>query len=85
MLIIHNSFNSKDNESKNTDNKHNDLVSNNIDIKKNDLHTCLYKKKGLHIAFLNVQHLFPKFDEIKLLLKDNGESHIFAFCETFLD
>ena len=51
MLIIHNSFNSKDNESKNTDNKHNDLVSNNIDIKKNDLHTCLYKKKGLHIVF----------------------------------
>ena len=55
MLIIHNSFNSKDNESKNTDNKHNDLVSNNIDIKKNDFHTILYKK--------NVQHLFPKFEE----------------------
>ena len=32
-----------------------------------------------------VQNLFPKFDEIKLLLKDNSAPHIFAFCETFLD
>ena len=85
MLIIHNSFNSKDNESKNTDNKYNDHVSINIDIKENDFHTFLYEKKGFQIAFLNVHHLFPKFDEIKLLLKDNRAPHIFGFWETFLD
>ena len=69
----YNSCNSKNNKNINTDNRHNDHVSNNIDIKKNDLHTCLYKKKGFHIAFLNVQHLLPKFDDIKLLLKDNKD------------
>jgi len=81
----YNSFNSKNNESKNTDNKYNDHVSINIDIKENDFHTFLYEKKGFQIAFLNVHHLFPKFDEIKLLLKDNRAPHIFALCETFLD
>jgi hypothetical protein len=40
--------------------------------------------KGLHIASLNIQHLLPKLDEIKLLLNQENSVNILGLCETFL-
>ena len=41
-------------------------------------------KKGMHVANLNIQHLLPKLDEIKLILSQNHSSDILGLCETFL-
>ena len=41
------------------------------------------KEKGLHIASLNIQHLFPKLDEIRIILNMEN-SDIFGISETFL-
>jgi hypothetical protein len=40
--------------------------------------------KGLHISLLNIQHLLPKLDEVKLLLNQENSVNIFGLCETFL-
>ena len=39
--------------------------------------------KGLHITHLNVHYLYPKLDELKLLLSEQN-IYIFCLCETFL-
>ena len=41
-------------------------------------------KKGLHITSLNIQHLLPKLDEIKLHLGLSNPSDILGLSETFL-
>lgn len=43
-----------------------------------------FQKKGIHIAFLNIQHLMPKLDEIKFHFKHTVRPDICGFCETFL-
>ena len=40
--------------------------------------------KGLHIGYLNSQHLFPKLDEIKFILNEANSLDIFGLAETFL-
>ena len=40
--------------------------------------------KGLHIGYLNIQHLFPKVDEIKFILNEANSLDIFGLAETFL-
>ena len=42
-------------------------------------------KKGLRIGNLNVCHLLPKLDEVKLLLNDQCSVNILGLCETFLN
>ena len=42
------------------------------------------KNKGVYIANLNVHHLLPKLEEIKLYLRQSVKPHIIGFCETFL-
>ena len=45
-----------------------------------------FKKKGLHVINLNIQHLIPKLDEIKYhLSQTKNHINIFGFCETFLN
>jgi len=41
--------------------------------------------KGLHIMHLNIQHLLPKLDEIRVYLHENSSLDIVGFCETFLN
>ena len=43
-----------------------------------------FQKKGLKIACLNIHHLIPKLDQIKLSLTDQHPD-IIGLCETFLD
>ena len=44
-----------------------------------------FHRKGLHIASLNIQHVFPKLDEIRDILNDDNISlDIFGLNETFL-
>ena len=42
-------------------------------------------KKGLRIGNLNVCHLLPKIDEIRLLLNEHRSVNILGLCETFLN
>lgn len=44
-----------------------------------------FKRRGIHIVNLNIRHLKPKLDEIKLLLDRSNEVDIFGVCETFLN
>ena len=41
--------------------------------------------KGLHICHLNVHHLYPKLDEIKILLNEQKNIDIICLGETFLN
>jgi exonuclease III len=44
-----------------------------------------FLKKGLQIFHLNIHYLYPKIDDIKLLLHQHCNIDIMCFCETFLD
>ena len=51
----------------------------------NDLSSFGLIKKGLRIGNLNVCHLLPKLDEIRLLLNEHRSVNILGLCETFLN
>ena len=44
-----------------------------------------FKQKGLHVSYLNIQHLLPKMDEIELILCNSKSLDIFCLSETFLN
>lgn len=44
-----------------------------------------FNSRGVHIVNLNIRHLKPKLDEIKIMLQQSNNIDIFAACETFLD
>ena len=39
---------------------------------------------GINISSLNVNHIFPKLDELKFHLSQKLKPHILGLCETFL-
>ncbi|CAC5381567.1 SPAG1 [Mytilus coruscus] len=43
------------------------------------------QKRGLKIANLNIQHILPKIEEIRLKLNEKKSLHILGLCETFLN
>ncbi|CAC5410806.1 unnamed protein product [Mytilus coruscus] len=43
------------------------------------------QKGGLKIANLNIQHILPKIEEIRLTLNEKKSLHILGLCETFLN
>ncbi|MCW4260568.1 MAG: endonuclease/exonuclease/phosphatase family protein [Candidatus Thiodiazotropha endolucinida] len=43
-----------------------------------------YLSKGLHFCNLNIQHILPKIDEIRLLLSAKNTPDILGICESFL-
>ncbi|MEW8547323.1 MAG: endonuclease/exonuclease/phosphatase family protein, partial [Candidatus Thiodiazotropha sp.] len=45
---------------------------------------CL-QNKGLHICHLNIHYLYPKLDEVKILLSNQANIDILCLCETFLN
>ena len=53
--------------------------------KKNSYEVFNLVKKGLKIGSLNVCHLIPKLDEIKLSLQHPNGLPVFGMCETFLN
>ena len=40
--------------------------------------------KGLHISNLNVRHLIPKLDELRITMAEDKSPDILGICETFL-
>ena len=44
-----------------------------------------FKRRGIHIANLNIRHLKPKIDQMKILLDQSNSIDIFGLCETFLN
>ena len=44
-----------------------------------------FKHRGLHVANINICHLKPKLDEIKILLNSASNLDLLGMCETFLD
>ena len=44
-----------------------------------------FDKCGLHIANLNICHIKPKLDDIKIMLSESKNVDILGLCETFLD
>ncbi|KAL4238884.1 hypothetical protein ACF0H5_003591 [Mactra antiquata] len=44
-----------------------------------------FEKQGIKIMHLNIHYLYPKFDEIKILLSEHPEIDILGLCETFLN
>ena len=50
------------------------------------LHTnAWFSKKGLHISHLNVHYLYPKLDELKILMSTQANIDILCLSETFLN
>ena len=43
-----------------------------------------FKSKGLHFCNLNVHHLVPKIDELRITMEHEHSPDIFGMCETFL-
>jgi len=43
-----------------------------------------FSKQGIHVASLNIQHILPKLDELKLIMGEPGSIDIFGLSETFL-
>ncbi|MCG8046530.1 MAG: reverse transcriptase domain-containing protein [Candidatus Thiodiazotropha endolucinida] len=43
-----------------------------------------FKSKGLHVCNLNVRHILPKIDEIRLIFSCDDSPDIFGICESFL-
>ena len=44
-----------------------------------------FNRKGFHICNLNIRHLKPKLDDVKLLLDSSNSVDILGLCETFLN
>lgn len=44
-----------------------------------------FKGKGMHFVNLNIHFLYPKLDEIRLLISQQNNIHVISFCETFLN
>ena len=44
-----------------------------------------FSSKGLHLCNLNIRHLVPKLDELRLAMATERSLDIFGVCETFLE
>ena len=49
------------------------------------LSDLVFTSKGLHVANLNIRHLPPKVDELRIMLANSRGPDILGLCETFLD
>ena len=43
-----------------------------------------YLSKGLHFCNLNIQHIIPKLDELRIVMATENCPDILGVCETFL-
>ena len=55
-----------------------------IDDTSDECDIFTFSSKGLHLCNLNIRHILPKIDEIRLLLSNNNSPDIFGICESFL-
>ena len=45
----------------------------------------VFRSKGLHMANLNIHHLLPKFDELRISMASQNGPDVLGICETFLN
>ena len=43
-----------------------------------------FSSKGLHLCNLNIRHIIPKLDELRITMAINNGPDIFGLCEAFL-
>lgn len=55
-----------------------------IENKSNEQDFFTFSSKGLHICNLNIRHILPKIDEIRILLSNDNCPDILGMCESFL-
>ena len=76
---------------------HDPLMYNNCDSHTVDA-TCLppqitnsnhldlpFKSKGLHFCNINICHILPKIDELRIIMANNSSPDVLGVCETFLE
>ena len=44
----------------------------------------IFRSRGLHLCNLNIRHLVPKLDELRISMTHNQCPDIFGMCEAFL-
>ena len=44
-----------------------------------------FHQRGIHISNLNIRHLKPKLDDVKIILNGTNNIDVFGICETFLN
>ena len=50
-----------------------------------DYSELTFTSKGLHFCYLNIQHILPKLDELRILMANDKCADILGLCESFLD
>ena len=45
----------------------------------------VFRSKGLHMANLNIRHLLPKLDELRISMACENGPDVLGICETFLN
>ena len=45
----------------------------------------LFPSKGKHLCNLNIMHIIPKLDELRLTMTINNDRNTVCLCETFVD
>ena len=49
------------------------------------LQMLCFTKKGFYVVHINIHYLYPKLDEIQLMLSNNQTIDCVCVCETYLD
>lgn len=62
-----------------------DPICSNDRLRRSENIDLSFVSKGLHLCNLNVQHILPKLDELRVLLANRNGPDIFGACETFLE
>ena len=44
-----------------------------------------FSSKGSHLCNLNIQHILPKSNELRVVIAKKNDTDIFCACETFLE
>ena len=56
-----------------------------LSLSHTDYPELTFISKGLHFCNLNIQHLLPKLDELRILMTNDKCADILGLCESFLD
>ena len=56
-----------------------------LSLSHTDSSELIFTSKGLHFCNLNIQHILPKLDELRILMANNKCADILGLCESFLD
>ena len=56
-----------------------------VETNKMNITDFVFRSMGLHIANLNVRHLLPKLDELRISMDCENGPDVLGICETFLN